>query len=327
MPIQGNERHKIEKSLQDISNGNFDERTVDSLFMGLRAYSGGHIVFRDIADSVAHNDARKKGTANEAIKDFYLHTRFLYEYTLNNKALDLSAPFPKFIKRLLIRKITNTAADELRQKYGETQQTLASRMNNLFIVDEHSDTVRAKGKISAPSQKLISDLFSMLVVRPAYTQKEVVESIINVLGANSLEKYENAIIDNANKLSLCTLVLLHNTLHEIDKNIESRCLIASETHSYPTDLTYVDENDNPIEVKHSFGSLGVMGSAPLKRQDGNEISMAFRVFETDLIAEEWCESTIYKFVSPQDAPAGTRFLTIDFDTDIGISKNFKLVHI
>ena len=61
------EKTKVQKIVEKIESGHFDENDIDNIFMKLRAYSKNFWVFREIADFVAHNDERDRGLVNQAL--------------------------------------------------------------------------------------------------------------------------------------------------------------------------------------------------------------------------------------------------------------------
>src|SRR5690606_35211520 len=108
------------KIVDKIEAGDFDENDVDSLFMKLRAYSSDHRVFREIADFVAHNDNRDRGLANQALETMYLRMRFFLEYNSPKETLDLSQPFPLWIKRLMIFQVEKCEEGVLKERFNVT---------------------------------------------------------------------------------------------------------------------------------------------------------------------------------------------------------------
>ncbi|HDU8584939.1 TPA: hypothetical protein RG682_000381 [Vibrio alginolyticus] len=92
------DKTKAQKLVTKLEAGDFDENDVDNLFMRLRAYSHGNKVFREVADFVAHNDERNRGITNESLEAFYLSFKFFEEYTSSKKPLDITSPFPLYIK-------------------------------------------------------------------------------------------------------------------------------------------------------------------------------------------------------------------------------------
>ena len=132
MAIQGNDKLKAQKTIDDIAKGDFDERDIDSLFMGLRAHSFNNEVLREIADFVAHNILRNKGLTNQSLEAFYLSFKYFSEYMTHQKSLDITSPFPIYIKKLMKYQIYKCDENLLREKFNVTQERLKSRIDNLF---------------------------------------------------------------------------------------------------------------------------------------------------------------------------------------------------
>ncbi|MFJ3469457.1 hypothetical protein [Pseudomonas sp. NPDC090201] len=326
MEIQGNDRYKIEKILRNIRDGQFDEITIDSLLIGLRPYSRNAPALRDIADMVAHPEERNKGPANTYINIFYRHWRFLQEYTFPKRPLDF-AGLPIYVKKILIKKIESAPAADIEKRYKESQKTIISRLNNLFIEDKKTGTAKLKGKLTNPTFELVKELLSTLSGMPAYDQHDVIHGLLKILDAQGLSEYASAIESGSDKITACILALFHkrtHTLEDADDGFEANCEIATENGGYPIGVTYVDENDQPVQIDKALGKLHVLCGFPVKRGDGSMGTISFVVFKSDLEAEEWCDASLASIKPPLSGPAHMLWFSLDFDRAVGISRDFKL---
>ena len=86
--MRANEKVKAQRVVEKIERGAFDDNDIDNLFMKLRAYSRGYHVFREVADFVAHPDARDQGLTNESLEAFSLIMRYFTEYLSPNVPLE-----------------------------------------------------------------------------------------------------------------------------------------------------------------------------------------------------------------------------------------------
>lgn len=74
------EKIKAQKIVDKIQSNQFDENDIDGLFMRLRLYSKEQYIFKEIADFVAHNDARDRGLANKSLETMYPRMKYFIEY-------------------------------------------------------------------------------------------------------------------------------------------------------------------------------------------------------------------------------------------------------
>lgn len=153
------EKAKAQKVIDKIQDGRFDENDIDNLFMRLRAYSGEHRVFREIADFVAHNDSRYKGMTNASLEAFYLSLQYFVDYPYQDKALDVSHPIPLYIKKLMKYQVDKCDPEQLRSEFKVTPERLKSRIDNYFRDDKKAKTTELQphkvGGLKASRQSAI----------------------------------------------------------------------------------------------------------------------------------------------------------------------------
>ena len=137
------EKGKVQKIVDKIQSGNFDENDIDNIFMKLRAYSANFNVFREIADFVAHNDERDRGLVNQALEHMYLSIRFFLDYQgENKKSLDIGVPFPSWILKLMKYQVERANESDLKTKFNVTRSRLISRIDSSFKVDKKDGTAQ-----------------------------------------------------------------------------------------------------------------------------------------------------------------------------------------
>ena len=84
MPLQLKDIVKVNQIIERIQAGHFDANDVDNLLIKLRAFAGEKPVFREVADFVAHSDARDRGLAQQSIAAFVDSIQFFQEYVSNS---------------------------------------------------------------------------------------------------------------------------------------------------------------------------------------------------------------------------------------------------
>ncbi|MGW8461955.1 hypothetical protein [Pseudomonas sp. CLCA07] len=322
MTIQGNEKSKVSKTVREIESGNFDDRSIDNLFMSLRAHAGSNEIFRELGDFVAHNDKREKGITNHALEQFYLLVRFQFEYLTPQKKIELAGPFPSWIKRLLLNQIKILPQKDL-SKLKKSRKELRALFNKIYTLDESTDTVSFTGDIyPTKAIKLMNKLFSFMIVRPAYTQTEVMKQIFETLKLNNIEFDKLKLNQQAKQIALCILIKLHKTTYAIEGGGEATCTMSCTEPSIPLNISYEDLQGNAIEHTNSFGTLHLTGRVEIKLEDLHFISQ-FNIFETDLLAAEWCDEKLIE-VTPCKFRENVKYASINFEQHLGRNDDFKL---
>ncbi|MBJ2206697.1 hypothetical protein JFT33_08890 [Pseudomonas carnis] len=324
MPVQGNEKRKLEKTINDIASGNFDERDVDQLFMGLRAHSEGYFAFREIADFVAHNDLRNKGFINNSLEAMYLSMKYLIDFTLKNIPLDLTKPFPAYIKKHFKYQINKIEEETLRKDLNLTQSRASSRIDNLFTENQKTKTAELKrDHIKDNDKKLIEYLIGRVIARPTYTAEELISELLAVLKLNNLEVDTQRLKSQTDKITLCILVLIHNTKYEINAEKHALCKIQCEHSSIPYNTRYVDIDGQEVHIEHSFGNLCINGEVSVPNGEHESI-ISHAILKTNLSVSSWCSDEMFS-IKTHDHDFQTN--EISFDAHLGIGDDFKLIPI
>ncbi|MGF6791600.1 hypothetical protein [Paraburkholderia sp. 35.1] len=102
MPLQLKDLAKLNQIIERIQTGRFDANDVDNLLMKLRPYAVDKTVFLEVANFVAHSDARDRGLAQQSITAFVDSIQFFREYVAEKRPLDVREPFPAYIYRLFL---------------------------------------------------------------------------------------------------------------------------------------------------------------------------------------------------------------------------------
>lgn len=318
------EKAKAQKILDKIQSGNFDENDVDNFFMRLRAYSNGFIVFREIADFVAHNDVRNKGLTNTSLQSMYYSVKYFNEYVSPNKNLDIGKPFPIWVKTLFKYQIDKIAQEDLKNKFNVSPDRLKARIDNCFKDDSKSKlTTLKEGKLSQSSLEAINYVMSFIIPRQAFSQDDLFRDTLSVISHNKLNFDNEALNENYERIILCVLLLLHNSQFDCGTIKPAYCHITSEKLSISHNTRFVDKDGNEVEITESFGTLQVNGHVVLDN-NGKELTIGFPVLSTTLAAEIWCDPA--SFVIEPLSPEAPRYLCkrLKLDGDLLLNERFQL---
>lgn len=324
--LRGYEKVKAQKLLSLIEDGEFDENDVEGLFMKLRAFCGDSRVFREIADFVAHNDIRNKGLTNESMEAFYLSIKFFCEYVSTNKSLNIGDPFPMYIKRLMKYQAMKADAKALLKEFRVSPPSLVKKIDTHFKDDKKAGTAQLNGKLGAETAAAIKHVLSFIHAQPAFTQDDLMRELLLVLAENKMEFDQQKIAQQADKISICVLALLHDTQFDINGHKLGYCGIAADKQAISHGVTYVDEDGNEVPNPEAFGLLQLHGHVAVQH-NGGEVQVAYTVFQTNLGAPEWCDDSLF-VIEHSDAGEHTfAWRKLDTSGDIGISEGFKLIRV
>ncbi|WP_421921177.1 hypothetical protein [Marinifilum sp.] len=320
------ERQKTQKLINKIQEGNFDENDVDNLFMKLRAYSNGFKVFREISDFVAHNDIRDRGLTNQSLEGMYLSIKYFLEFTSNNKKLNLANPFPTWIKKLMIYQIEKSDELKLKESFKTSKERLKSRVGKGFKDNKNGYSILLKGKISNLTIEAIAFVMSFINAKEAYSQTELLEETIDIIKKNNFEIDISDFRKQSNYFTLCTLLLLHNTVFSFKGYKDGYCKISPEKNTiYSYDKTTLDENDTEVEAFESFGNLNILGYVTLPR-DGKDVTIVQTIMSTNLKAEKHCDESLFQIESSFHGDrSGNIIRLLELNENIKISQNRQLI--
>lgn len=320
------EKIKTQKIVDRIEAGDFDENDIDNLFMKLRAYSSGYRVFREIADFVAHNDHRDRGLANQALETMYLRMKFFLEYNSPKKVLDLSQPFPLWVKRLMVFQVDKCEEGILKEKFNVTASRLKSRIENSFKSDKKAKIAQYKdGKLSKESFEAIQHVMSFISGNSAFTQDQLIDELVGVLSSNRLRFDSDVIHSLSDKITLCTLLLFHQSEFDIRGHKKAHCVVAAEKNAISHNVQYVDVQGNPVERHETFGTLSILGTVTVKKDEEN-LGISHCVMSTNLDVESWCSENLFRIEPLSDEVPNHMCKRIRLDTDLAIDKDFKLAY-
>ncbi|MBN6741878.1 hypothetical protein JKG47_15310 [Acidithiobacillus sp. MC6.1] len=319
------DKSKAQKAIGKIQSGSFDELDVDGLFMRLRAYSHGHAIFREFADLVAHNDERDRGMTNTHLEALYLSFRYFLDYTSPKVALDISKPFPLYVKKLMAYQADKVDPSALRERFSVTPERLMTKIHTLFSGDNNSGTaVLKRRKIGQHTLAALQYIMGFIITKPVITQDLLLDQLISVLRQNQIDVDETALRDQAPGITLAALLLLHDTSFNFGGHRSGYCRITCEKTSIPYNTRFIDEEGHELEHTEEFGHLQVNGHVVLDK-DGRDLTISFPVMSTFLKADEWCNSSIFCIEQPEPEHApGLLMKVAKLDTNLCLDNNLKL---
>lgn len=287
------EKAKAQKLLLKLESGDFDENDIDNIFMRLRAYSHGNRVFLEVADFVAHNDERNKGVSVESLEAFYLSFKYFLEYVSPKKSLDISNPFPLYVKKLMKYQIDKCKDADLKEKFNVTKQRLKSRIDTVFSEDKkNKKAFMKKPKLSNHTLEALQYILGFIGSHPAFNQDQVIAELLAVIKANKLNINEEELLKHSDKIAACVALLLHDTTFEYGAHKQGYCKVSCEKTSISFNQKFVDQDGNPVEHKESFGNLQVLGHVVLEK-DGKDLTVCYPMMTTSLSAEDWCDEDMF----------------------------------
>lgn len=317
-------RAKVQKAISKIESGEFDELVVDSLFSGLRQYSGNSLLFRELADFIAHPDERNEGIANESLEAFYLSIRYFTEYASSQKSLDLSRPFPQYIIRLMKYQINKCKERDLKDRFNVTKSRLGSRIDTIFSIDKKSKKAYVKKEnVLRNNFPAIQFILSFIGSHPAFEQEAILSELIAVIKRNKLDIDEDAFRAQSEKLALIILLLMHEAKFEHGGHEPGYCKISCEKTFIYHNQHFVDAEGNPVEIEESFGCLQLLGYVVVPK-DGKNLTVCYPVLITNLTVESVCDESMFCIEPLSDNNPQSLFKKIDFEKELVLTDKWTL---
>lgn len=329
MPLPLKDQVKVNQLIARIQAGRFDANDandVDSLLMKLRPYAGDKAVFREIADFVAHSDARDRGLAQQSIVGFADSIRYFQEYVSDQRQLDLSTPFPAYVYRLFLSQARLSDEQRLKAAHRMSHTTLIKKIEANFAIDKRA------GTCSLRSNKGGVELFAALQFltgfihsKAAFSLRDFHEELIDVARAQNVALDEALWGEQAHRVSLAILCLISNTEFRLDGGAQATCKLETEHHfrllrgqrRLPTGVM----SSEPT----SFGNLTIMGEATVVSANKAPLRIAFPLIETDLDPHEHCDAGLFLQEQASEDFGDCDVQIINFAPDMSLSDDYKLM--
>lgn len=308
------QKMKVQRALDKVLSGQFDENDANNLFMGLRPYCDRHRVFREIADFIAHNDVRNRGIIQESIERLFLTIKYFLAYEKRGITLNISNPFPIFVKRLMKLQVDLCKPAELRKKFNISPENLKSRIDKLFKEDKKTNNAVPRKQIRSIDLSIIKHILGFWSLNPAFSVDDLMQDLADVLQANRLNFEKNTLMARRDLIVLYVILLIHTAEFIYDERTSCKCFITF----FPTDTDQeIDKSNAPNRIP----SNTLLLTAFLKIDDnGVPIMYAHHVICSDLSVFEHCEESLLKNEENETENPGLLF----FDELLYLTENAKL---
>jgi hypothetical protein len=294
--------------------------------MKLRPYAGGHTVFREVADFVAHADARDRGLAHQSIVGFVDSMRYFQEYVSEKRTLDLNVPFPAYVYRLFLSQARLSDEQRLKAEYRMSHTTLIKKIEANFTIDKKTGTCSLRSsKGGVELLAALQFITGFIHSRAAFSLREFHVELKTIMREQRVGFDEAAWSEQVQRVSLAVLCLVSNSEFRLDGGASASCKLDTEHHfrllrgqrRLPTGLMSSEPS--------SFGNLMILGEATVASAGKGPLRVAFPLIETDLDPHEHCDASLFR---REQAPADfgdCEVEIIDFAPDMSLSDEFKLV--
>jgi hypothetical protein len=326
VPLPLKDLAKLNQIIERIQAGRFDANDVDNLLMKLRPYAGKDSVFFEVANFVAHADARDRGLAQQSITSFVDSIQYFQEYVSENRPLDLAAHFPAYLYRLFLSQARRADEQYLKTEHKMSRTTLIKKIEANFSID------RKTGICSLRNNKGGIELLAALRYitgfihsRAAFHVRDFHQDLTDVMRAQKVNFDDEVWGAQADRLSLAILCLVSNTEFLLANGGRANCMLETENHfrllsgqrRLPTGIM----SSEPT----SFGRLMVLGEATVNSANKAPVRIRFPLIDTELDPHEHCDPKLFI----QDQPTGDfgdcKVEIINFARDMSLSDDFKLV--
>lgn len=315
---------KVQRAITKVESGAFDEFVIDSLFSGLRQYSGNNRLFREIADFIAHPDGRNEGITNESLEAFYLSIRYFTEYVSSKKKLDLSQPFPEYIVRLMKYQIDKCKAEDLKEKFNVKKDRLKARIDTMFSINKKSGEASVKNdKVLRNNFSAVQFILSFIGSHPAFDQDAILADLVEVIKSNKLELNEDLFLAQSEKIILLLLLVMHEAEFKYGGKVPGYCKISCEKTFISHNQRFVDTEGNLVEVEESFGCLQLLGYVVVPK-DGKDLTVCYPVIATDLKVDSVCDESIFTVEPLSDEHPNILFKRANFEQELIFKENGTL---
>lgn len=311
------QKMKVQRTLDRILSGQFDENDFDNLFSYLRPYCGTYRIFREIADFLAHSDARDQGITKEFIERLFLMSKYWLSYLTPGKALKISNPFPIFVKRLMWLQVDLCKPEELRQKFKISPDSLKGLINKLFKEDKNTKMASPKRPIKHGELIIFQHLLGFMSLNSVFSVDDLIEDLVGVLYTNKLSFEREDLIAQRDSILLCVMLLFHRT--DVIFYGKSSCKCFITFFSTPTK----EEKSHAINTDPIIPTSTLLITAEIKLIDENGDQLLFypNVMQSDLLVFDYVEESLLE-VEEIDARDDKSLLY--FDEFLCLTKNKKL---
>lgn len=318
------EKIKIRQLIDRIESGEFDSNDVDAILIKIRPYAGSWNIVREIADFVAHADARNKGVACDSMTGFSDSMRFFVEYTGNKQALDISQPFPAYVYRLFLSQAKLSNEAELRQQFRMSHGSLIKKIEGNFKIDKTTRTCSIRpGKYGRDFVAALGYVIGFIHSKPAFDIAEFHTQLQAVFHERDIQFNAAALSAQADRMSLAILCLISGTEVLLPDGDKARCVLSTE-HNFrilegQRRLPIMTVTSEPSQ----FGTLQVSGEIQVVSK-GKPLQVAYPLVTTQLSPHEHCESSVFEILAEENEFGIFCAEFINLEPDMALTANFKI---
>lgn len=326
MPLQLKDVAKLNQIIERIQAGKFDANDVDNLLMKLRGYAGEKTVFLELANFVAHSNARDRGLAQQSITAFVDSIQYFQEYVSEKRPLDLGVPFPAYIYRLFLSQARLSDERRLKVEHKMSHATLIKKIEANFSIDKKTGTCSLRNN-KGGTELLVALQFitSFIHSRAAFHVRDFHKELKDVLRAQKVNFDEAAWDAQADRISLAILCLVSNTEFLLTNGSQANCKLETENHfrlltgqrRLPTGIM----SSEPT----SFGRLIILGEATVYSANKAPLRVSFPLIDTDLDPHVHCDPKLFVRDKAAEDFGDCNVEIINLARDMSLSENFKLV--
>jgi hypothetical protein len=302
MPLQLKDIAKLNQIIKRIQNGRFDANDVDNLLVKLRTYAKEKTVFLEIANFVAHSNARDQGLAQQSITAFVDSIQYFQEYVSEKRPLDLGAPFPAYIYRLFHSQARLSDERRLKAEHKMSHATLIKRIKANFSIDEKAGTCSVRNnKGGIELLAALQFITSFIHSRAAFHVRDFHKELKDVMRAQEVT-FDEALWDTqADRISLAILCLVSNTKFLLKNGNQASCKLETENHFRLLDGQRRLPTGVMSSEPTSFGRLMILGEATVSSVNKAPLRISFPLIDTDLDPHEHCDPKLFvRDQAPED---------------------------
>lgn len=325
MPLPLKELAKLNLIIGRIQSGRFDANDVDNLLMKLRPYAERSSIFFEVANFVAHSDARDRGLAQQSITAFVDSMRFFLEYVSERRPLNIDEPFPSYIYRLFLSQAHLADEHQLKAEHRMSRAGLVRKIEANFTVDKKTGTCSIRGKCGIELRAALIYVIGFIHLRPAFHLGGFHKELKDVMHAQKITFNEGAWDAQIDRMSLAILCLTSNTEFVLPNGDEANCRLSTEHHFRLLSGQRRLPTGGLTSEPTSFGSLIVVGEAAVGSANKHPLRVRFPLIDTDLDPHEHCDPRLFLADQALEDFGDCEVEVIDFAEDMSLSADFKLV--
>jgi hypothetical protein len=325
MPIPAKELVKVSALLNRIEAGRFDANDVDALLIKLRPYSAPRSVFREIADFVAHADARDKGVTWDSMTAFADVMRYFVEYVAPKQPLHIAEPFPIYVYRLFRSQTLLADESQLKQRFRISPQSLLAKIESNFQVNRAAKSCYLRvHKDGVEFLAALRYVTGFIHSRPAFDLADFHRELRALLRSYNIATVESALIEQTDRISLALLCLLSGTEFSLPEGETATCVAGAESHYRILE----GKRRTPIgEVTlepSSLGKLQIRGQVKVISK-GKPVTVAYPVVSTQLDPHDHCDPSLFEVLSETNEFGLFRAEFLNLPPHMALRSDFKLV--